>query len=330
MRILASLPQYVGYNHNAGAELTMHEMLFALRQRGHNITVLLSDRIAEVDTPFVIDGIKVQPYASKNDLAFHTLETDLVISHLHSAERASLVANLRGIPSVQYIHNTHVTTHQALEANPQLTVFNTDWIQKAFAHRGNSMVLHPAVRPDNYRSTTGGAITLVNLWRNKGVDLFYALAERNPHLSFLGVQGGYEEQQIRELPNVGILPNLADIREAYRLTKVLLMPSAYESYGRCALEAAASGIPTIASPTLGLQEALSGAGYYANAPQTSIPGGDPGPWTDDQIDEWDTALRVVLANYEDHQAQAAYRSAQVWSQTKQELDSFCMKVEGLV
>src|SRR5262245_26869051 len=104
MRILAYLPQYVGYDHNAGVELTMHEMLFALRMRGHSIQVQLSDR-APVDGPYVIDGIKVQPYGSKNDLVLQSLNADLIISHLHPAERASLVAGMRGLPSVQYIHN---------------------------------------------------------------------------------------------------------------------------------------------------------------------------------------------------------------------------------
>jgi hypothetical protein len=42
----------------------------------------------------------------------------------------------------------------------------------------------------------------------------------------------------------------------FRKTKVLLMPSEYESYGRVGIEAACAGIPTVAHPTLGLQEAF--------------------------------------------------------------------------
>jgi glycosyltransferase involved in cell wall biosynthesis len=40
------------------------------------------------------------------------------------------------------------------------------------------------------------------------------------------------------------------------------MPSSYESYGRTAIEAGASGIPVICTPTIGLKEALGAAGIY--------------------------------------------------------------------
>jgi len=40
------------------------------------------------------------------------------------------------------------------------------------------------------------------------------------------------------------------------------MPSAYESWGRTGIEAAASGIPTIAHPTPGLLESLGKSGTF--------------------------------------------------------------------
>src|SRR5690606_27495572 len=44
--------------------------------------------------------------------------------------------------------------------------------------------------------------------------------------------------------------------DVYARTRVLLMPSKQETYGRTAVEAACSGIPTIAAPTPGLVESL--------------------------------------------------------------------------
>lgn len=330
MNILAYLPEYVGYDHNAGAELTMHELLYALRLRGHHVTVLLSDRTS-VTEPYVIDGIKVQPYASKRDINYMARDFDLIISHLHAAERATLVGNILGVKTVQYVHNSHISTHVALSADPSLAVFNTTWLQEEMGHRGKQLVVHPAVRPANYKTDRGKAVTLINLWRNKGVALFYELAKRNPDTQFLGVRGGYEEQFIRILPNVDILDNQADIREAYKRTKVLLVPSAYESYGRVALEAAASGIPTIAAPTPGLREALGENGVFVDAPQTSIPGGDPGPWTDDQFDLWDAALKRMLtpASFGKKSKLALERSAEVWEETRAELAAFCDAIERL-
>lgn len=330
MNILAYVPEYVGYDHNAGAELTMHELLYALRLRGHHVTVLLSGPTA-VEGPYVIDGIKVQPHAGKRDINYMARDFDVIISHLHAAERATLVANLYGIKNVQYVHNSHISTHVALSADPTLAVFNTTWLKDAMAHQGRQLVVHPAVRPESYKTTRGKAVTLINLWRNKGVALFYELARRNPDIDFLGVTGGYETQQIEDLPNVTILPNQEDIREAYKLTKVLLVPSAYESYGRVALEAAATGIPALASATPGLLEALGPAGTFIDSPQTSIPGGDPGPWTDEQFDLWDAALKKMLtpASFGKKAKAALDRSAEVWEETEAELAAFCDTIERL-
>lgn len=331
MKILAYLPKYVGHGSNAGAELTAHEMLVALRMRGHHITVLLSTPQV-TDGPYVIDGIKVQPYASKRDLLAFAPDYDVIFSHLHSAEQATLVANILGKPSIQYVHNSHQSTHVALSAGPTLTVFNTWWLQEAVAHQGRQIVLHPAVRPSIYAGARGKKVTLVNLWRNKGVHLFWELVARNPGIEFLGVMGGYERQILAAMDNVEIVPNLADIREAYRQTKVILMPSAYESYGRVAIEAAASGIPTIASPTPGLKEALGSDGIYVDAPQTGIPGGQPPEWSETQVEEWEKALKKVLtpSGYGKASKNALARSAEVWTQTEAELRAFCEQVERLV
>src|SRR5262249_16718421 len=125
----------------------------------------------------------------------------------------------------------------------------------------------------------GHSITLSNLWENKGPDTFYAMADAFPNEQFLGVRGGYadKDQDIRNRPNVTIRDNVNDFRRVLRDTKIMLMPSHYESFGRVAIEAAASGIPTIASPTPGLKEALGPDGYYAST-----------------LDEWESQLEKLL------------------------------------
>ena len=75
--------------------------------------------------------------------------------------------------------------------------------------------------------------------------MFYALAERFPDQRFFAVEGSYGEQIIRtDLPNVEWLRHVPghQMREqVYARTKVLLMPSVYESYGRTAVEAMVAG-----------------------------------------------------------------------------------------
>ena len=66
------------------------------------------------------------------------------------------------------------------------------------------------------------------------------------------------------MPNVEILETQSDIREVYKRTKILIMPSLYESWGRTATEAMASGIPVICTDTFGLRENCADAGLYCD------------------------------------------------------------------
>jgi glycosyltransferase involved in cell wall biosynthesis len=104
-----------------------------------------------------------------------------------------------------------------------------------------------------------------------------------PDKQFLAIQGGYGQQIYKELPNVEYMANQSDIRFAYRKTRILLMPSHYESWGRTATEAMASGIPVICTDLPGLRENCGDAGTYCKQ---------------DRLDEWISAIRNVEENYE--------------------------------
>jgi glycosyltransferase involved in cell wall biosynthesis len=81
-----------------------------------------------------------------------------------------------------------------------------------------------------------------------------------PGRSFIGVEGWGTQVVPEPIPaNVTVLPKQRDMREVYGKTRIVLIPSAHESYGRVALEAAVSGIPTIACPIDGVREALGDA-----------------------------------------------------------------------
>lgn len=333
LNVVAYIHAYVGTGRNAGAELTMHEMLFALRMAGHKITVLLSEPI-EPNNPFVIDGIKVQTYASRKDPNFWIPQADVSISHLGCAERTALISQDANVKNIQVVHNTHEFTYNALRTHCDLAVFNTDWVSDDCKVPVRRMVLRPPVRPESYRTERGRqAVTLVNLTEPKGARLFYEMARRFPDVPFLGVRGGYGTQIIEDLPNVTILPNQYDAREIYNKTKIILMPSGYESFGRVAIEAAASGIPSIVSRTPGLLEALGPTGTFADSPMTMNTGEIPeDPWTEAHFSDWEAKLRVMLTGrgYGVASKAASARSEELWSQTQRELEEFVDRTENLV
>jgi glycosyltransferase involved in cell wall biosynthesis len=69
---------------------------------------------------------------------------------------------------------------------------------------------------------------------------------------------------------VTVIDNTANMRDdVYAQTRILLMPSDYESWGRVGVEAMASGIPVVAHPTPGLTESLGDAGTFVHRDDTA-------------------------------------------------------------
>ncbi|GAA2618781.1 glycosyltransferase family 4 protein [Actinomadura fulvescens] len=270
MRVLAMLHLYPPH-HNAGAEWMVHPMLRALAQQGHAVDVLLSRPVDGVTAPYRLDEITVHPYRGKGDPVGWLLDDarrpDVLVTHLENVPRATILGRLYGVPVVHIVHNDHEVTRSWLVDDAALVVFNSAWIAEQTPHpRG--IIVPPPVHAGDYATTPGDSVTLINLCEAKGAATFYALAERFPDVPFLGVVGAYFDQVRRDdLPNVQIVEHVSGdaMREqVYARTKVLLMPSEYESYGRVGVEAMHSGIPVIAHPTPGLRESLGAAGAFVD------------------------------------------------------------------
>lgn len=292
MRVLAMLHAYPPA-HNAGAEWAAHSLLRALAARGHAVDVLLSKPDA-ADGPYDLDGVAVHPYRGKGDPGpwmRGEQRAYVIVTHLENTARASILGEMHRIPVVHLLHNTFPKSKEWLvKGTPSLAVYNTEWMRADAEewwarNRGDrpmpyGIVVRPPVALEDYQATPGDRITLINLTAEKGAQVFYALAERMPRRRFLGVIGGYGHQIVRDdLPNVEITPHTPGDRMAkdvYARTRVLLVPSVYESYGRVAVEAMCSGIPVVAHPTPGLREALGDAGIFCDR---------------DDIDAWEAAVR---------------------------------------
>jgi glycosyltransferase involved in cell wall biosynthesis len=98
------------------------------------------------------------------------------------------------------------------------------------------------------RVSEGEYITLINANMNKGVHQFLGLARAMPERKFLGILPYYGEKTVPPSPdNVEWVPFQNDIRDVMKRTRILLVPSYYESFGRVAVEAMVNGIPVIYS-----------------------------------------------------------------------------------
>jgi glycosyltransferase involved in cell wall biosynthesis len=92
----------------------------------------------------------------------------------------------------------------------------------------------------------GKYVTLINANMLKGLPLFIELATRMPKIKFMGVRPYYNKINVPEnIPNIKWIDVQDDIRDVMKQTRVLLVPSLYESWGRVAFEAMYNGIPVL-------------------------------------------------------------------------------------
>lgn len=262
---IAVMPHFYIPYRNAGSETMLHAMCKRLIQAGHEV-VVWATVLPEAPPFYEYEGVPVYVtnvvYGRQQIKAW---KPDVIVSHHDNTQRAATIANSLGIPFVFIMHNDFLPNQDLLTLKPHLTVFNTEWIRSKFDHVVNSsMVLHPPVWAHEHMTTPGDHITLVNLNENKGCRVFYEMAKRFPEEKFLGVVGGHGDQIIDDsLPNVTIQPQTANMKEdVWKRTKILLMPSIYESYGMAGVEALASGIPVLAHPTDGLRESQGPFGLF--------------------------------------------------------------------
>lgn len=258
---------------NAGAEWMMAPMLSALAERGHRVEVHLTYPAALYPDPWELGGVRVLP----PDPGRSSLRPDVYVTHLQNNRPAAARARGLGVPLVMVMHNTRSDRRDLPQADPALTVFNSTWMKEHIGWGGPSIVVRPPVLARDYQTQPGDSVTLVNLTETKGGSLFWQAAAAMPGTSFLAVQGSYGDQIIPDpVPaNVTVL-GCMDGRlmrdQVYARTRILLVPSDYESWGRVATEAMCSGIPVIAHRAEGgLAENLGDAAIWASRD-------DPGEW----------------------------------------------------
>jgi glycosyltransferase involved in cell wall biosynthesis len=254
-----------------GSWLSTAECLRYLAELGHDVVVLHGQRLPEYER----EGVRV--LGRTEDLGRWVGWADVVISHLGDNQVAARTARRQHKPSVRMVHSARPGADRLLQGDT-LAVFNSHHLEAACRWRGHGIVVHPPVRPERYRTTPGTAVTLVNATEAKGAPLFWRLARMMPDVEFLAVRPAIGRIRDRA-PNVVVVDPTEDMRTVYASTRILLMPSRTESWGRVAIEAAVSGIPTIATPTPGAVEALGQAGTFVERAD---------------VDGWADAIRCLI------------------------------------
>jgi glycosyltransferase involved in cell wall biosynthesis len=251
-----------GYAHGRGRATTSLEQISALGDRGHDVTVFLPSLRSFTFTP----GVTVLPIGEFDPAARY----DVAVFNSGLSVPMTKAVNSLNVPKLMCQHSYNTS-------DVGLKTADTVWYpSRACANadtRTGYRKFHcaPPINPTLYRVRLGNAIGAVSTARAKGGDLVAEIARRMPKRRFVVARdpAGNGTHLFAGLTNVEVIP-FGDPAKFYGRCKILLFPSVTESYGRAPVEAAVSGIPTIATPLKAVKEALGGRGTFVPRHQVSL------------------------------------------------------------
>lgn len=284
-----------------GATTMAYEMSrFLVRVAGWQVVI-----ITPFSTVASYDDMPVLTFNQKPLVELAVRRAHVIMTQYQVIETAAQTAHNARKPLVLVAHDDSLNPWIDLAktvcgASNVGLINNSEWLDTLYRFQGvASAVVYPPIYVKDYKTHTDRTyVTLVNCNAAKGAKQFYEIARQMPDVQFLAVAGFYGDQVAPpRLPNLKALKAQQDIRNVYSRTKILLVPSEKESWGRVAIEAAASGIPVVASATPGLKEALGPAGIFCDR---------------SDIDAWVTEIRRLVTQplaYEQASRAAARRAA---------------------
>lgn len=255
MKVVCVVPAYLPSR--IGAWIATHGYLRALAARGHDVHVRT---LFGYDVLREVDGVKVAGVGPS--VYPHIKDADVCMSHAgDDRSMAADNARLLDVPHVTIVHSAH---NPRPRPHTDLVVFNSHASRDVCGWDLPSIVARPPVRVEDHMVDNSGAdrVTLINLAAEKGGQIFRRIAKREVRRRFVGVRGAYGAQVRVAERNIQVIRTQPDLLDVWTHTRVLLMPSAHESWGMVGVEAMCSGIPVIAHPTPGLRESLGDAGIF--------------------------------------------------------------------
>ena len=252
-------------NVRAGSEITAEAQIEHLKQKGWEVIVLVIRWVVPE-----YKGVKIYPIEKAKLLQSPGVinlvkSADLICVQNFNVAECLFALEPFNKPIVVFLH-TQNDNRDILNFRigcPVYVVYNVNFLKLESSNAHPSIVVHPKVDTTPFKIQKDDPIyvTLINCNENKGGGLLPKLAKALPDVQFLGIKGGYHKQIIEENPpaNLTYWENQEDMTRAYQKTKILIMPSKSETWGRTAVEAMASGTPVIVSRSPGLLECVGRA-----------------------------------------------------------------------
>lgn len=284
-----------------GAEFAAHNFNKLLLSHGYTVKVFI---MTNETYPATFEGVSITTVRNLTQVPVDS--NTILLSQLWAAKYAHTLFEMKN-PAL-YIECIHYVDRTVLWPFPWTSkknihyVFNSQDTQRraleiaGWLESTPHCVIPPLclsgfgqvrAQPQNYPW-----ITLVNFNEDKGASIFNALAERDPEHAYVAVRGSHGTQT---MPNshVTLLEPTLDMESIYAQTRILVVPSTYETWSMVASEANARGIPVVASDGIpALKENCGDAAVYVERTDHS---------------GWLEAFKTIEANYEEYSKRALTR-----------------------
>jgi hypothetical protein len=304
---------------NMGGEVALHRAM----------SIIKGDRavLTKTENDYVFEDIAVKKINIENVLDINSnpaplaeqlkaLNARVVIGQNELSLPCVLAAKSLGIISIVNVHTPPKYGRGIREAVIQAdyAVYNTKAAAEQWGEP-NAVVLHPPISPlPREIKNKGNAYTLLSSLYNKGVEVVLALAKMYPDKRFIIVRSPAEpthglpdlEERAAMLPNVELHPRVPpeEVYKYFEQTRILLVPSMYETYGMSAIEAAGYGIPSVHVDTPHVREGIGEAAVLIQ------------PLS---IEEAAKGIEIIESDYEGHSQRARKRAE--WLQARQDQES---------
>jgi hypothetical protein len=245
---------------NMGGEVSLHRTMKAIREESYVLT--------KTDKPYTFEGISVRQINTPNVLDINADPMPIAKQLQELNARVVIGQNELSIVNV-HTPPRYGSGISAAMLQSDYAIYNTKAAAKAWGEP-DAFVLHPPISPlPKNISNSGDAYTLLSSLTNKGVGVVIDLAKMYPNQRFIIVRSPAEpthglkniEEIVAKIPNIELHPRVApeNVDIYLKQTRILLVPSRYETYGMSAIEAAGYGIPSVHVDTPDVREGIGGA-----------------------------------------------------------------------
>ncbi|MCA9559746.1 MAG: glycosyltransferase family 4 protein [Myxococcales bacterium] len=268
MRVMSFCPRYVPML--SGGETAAHALNVALAARGHEVSVVTSTQPEDRRVRKELGGVEVYygRIRPRHARYVEEREPDVLFAQFEMSVPTVRFALEVGLPVVVFCHGPYGYTELAehgLAHAVDLFIFNSVFLLSLANRNVHHVVVNPPLDRERVRAPEGldrRFVTLVNLHDNKGPHIFHTLARIFIDKPFLAVKGAYGQQLVEDLPNVELRETTPHIGRVYGESRVVLIPSAEESFGLVGVEAQSNGVPVIASDLPSLRESLGDGALF--------------------------------------------------------------------